>query len=135
MLLDHPRPLDSLAKIPLLHSQALQYAQFESWSCCYCKWILVATYLNQLVGLSVFWESHSFKTVMNHHGSTCILRLLLAQLGFFGDVENLVLPDRLVIAFKDFKAWCKQNKIQSSQPMFTVGSATLLDFWTSSDFF
>ena len=96
-------------------------------------------YLPQSIGWLSILEAPLFeKTIINHHGSTCILRLLLAQLGFFGDVEELGLPDRLVIAFKDFKAWCKQNKVQSSHPMFTVGSATLLIFghvWTSSDLF
>lgn len=56
-----------------------------------------------------------------------IMRLMLAQLGFFGDPETTPLPDRLVIAFKDFKAWCSQNKVYSSQTLFTVNSAALME--------
>ena len=80
--------------------------------------------------LTYFWgRLHSLNnTPIGSPTDVIELRLLLAQLGYFGDVEELSLPDRLVIAYKDFKAWCKQNKVQSSQTLFTVGSATLMKF-------
>ena len=56
-------------------------------------------------------------------------RLLLTQLGFFGDPENVQLADRLVTAFKDFKIWCTQNKVYSSQSVFTVNSAAWMNIW------
>ena len=56
------------------------------------------------------------------------MRLLLTQLGFFGDPETVDLADRLVIAYKDFKAWCSQNKVYSSQPLFTVATAALINY-------
>ena len=36
-------------------------------------------------------------------------------------------PDRLVTAFKDFKAWCAMNKIQSSQTLFMLHAATWMN--------
>ena len=51
----------------------------------------------------------------------------MTQLGFFGDPETVSVPDRLVTAFKDFKAWCAMNKIQSSQTLFMIQAATWMN--------
>ena len=51
----------------------------------------------------------------------------MTQLGFFGDPEAVSVPDRLVTAFKDFKAWCAMNKIQSSQTLFMIQAATWMN--------
>ena len=61
------------------------------------------------------------------------MRLLLAQLGLFGNPETVDLPDRLVIAYKDFKAWCSQKKVYSSQPLFTVANAALINLYILLD--
>ena len=51
----------------------------------------------------------------------------MTQLGFFGDPATVSVPDRLVTAFKDFKAWCAMNKIQSSQTLFMLHAATWMN--------
>ena len=51
----------------------------------------------------------------------------MTQLGFFGDPETVSVPDRLVTAFKDFKAWCAMNQIQSSQTLFMIQAATWMN--------
>ena len=56
------------------------------------------------------------------------MRLLLTQLGFFRDPETTELADRLVIAYKDFKACCSHNKVYSSQPLFTVANAAFINY-------
>lgn len=60
------------------------------------------------------------------HKLLCPPRLLLALLGYFGDCDNVSLADRLVIAYKDFKVFCRTNRVFSSQPLFTVKSAAKL---------
>ena len=48
----------------------------------------------------------------------CPIRMCLVDIGYFGDV-NLSVQQRLDVAFKRFKEFCRSRKIQSSQPPFT----------------
>ncbi|CAL1136173.1 unnamed protein product [Cladocopium goreaui] len=48
--------------------------------------------------------------------------LLLTELNFFGDIAAMSFQDRLVVAYKDFKAWCRMNKIYCSHGLFTPNS-------------
>ena len=43
---------------------------------------------------------------------------MLCNEGAFGDATS-PLKDRLVTAYKDFKTWCREEKINCSQPLFT----------------
>ena len=52
-------------------------------------------------------------------------RLLLADLNFFGDANALTMNQRLAVAYRDFKIWCKEKRVKCSQPMFRES----LDFW------
>lgn len=45
-------------------------------------------------------------------------RLLLIDLGFFGDVEALTLRQCLAVAYKDFRIWCRLNKVKCGQQLF-----------------
>ena len=47
------------------------------------------------------------------------LRLLLTQLSFFGDADQLSFQDRLAVAYKDFRVWRRENKVSCSHPPFT----------------
>ena len=50
------------------------------------------------------------------------LRLLLTQLSFFGDADELSFQDRLAVAYKDFRVWRRENKVSCSHPLFTPNS-------------
>ncbi|CAK9034090.1 Uncharacterized protein SCF082_LOCUS20749 [Durusdinium trenchii] len=52
------------------------------------------------------WEWHVY--------SMGLSRLLLALLGYFGDCDNVSLADRLVIAYKDFKVFCRTNRMEGN---------------------
>ncbi|CAK9079137.1 unnamed protein product [Durusdinium trenchii] len=43
-----------------------------------------------------------------------VMELLLIDLGFFGDVEALTLRQCLAVAYKDFRIWCRLNKVWST---------------------
>lgn len=47
-----------------------------------------------------------------------LFRLLLADLGFFGDPDALSLNQTLATAYRDFKKWCRENRVKCSQPLF-----------------
>ena len=49
-----------------------------------------------------------------------ILRMCLIEDGFFLPVGNDSLQSRLDVAYQDFRAWCHANRINCSQPPFTV---------------
>ena len=50
------------------------------------------------------------------------LRLLLTQLSFFGDADQLSFQDRLAVAYRDFRVWRRENKVSCSHPLFTLNS-------------
>ena len=88
---------------------------------CYWYEIQVRFFWHSCLGLLVITNPDFFPWINSG------LRLLLTQLGFFGDPETVSVPDRLVTAFKDFKAWCAMNKIQSSQTLFMIQAATWMN--------
>lgn len=47
--------------------------------------------------------------------------LLLCDLCFFGCSETLTLRQRLATAYRDFRQWCSENKVQCGQPLFREG--------------
>ena len=47
-----------------------------------------------------------------------LARILLVELSYFGNFSELSMNQCLKIAYKDFKAWCRKEKVHSSQPLF-----------------
>ena len=61
------------------------------------------------------------------HPSSCHTpRLLLCDLCFFGCSETLTLRQRLATAYRDFRQWCSENKVQCGQPLFREGMVSCL---------
>ena len=54
----------------------------------------------------------------------CPIRMGLLEIGWFGDVNGSV-QQRLDLAFKRFKEFCRSRLIQCSQPPFTEKMETL----------
>ena len=51
---------------------------------------------------------------------------MLCAEGVFGDASR-PLKDQLGSAYKDFRKWCRQEKVNCSQPLFTPKLAPLLN--------
>ena len=47
-------------------------------------------------------------------------RMLLAQASYFADYQTESLQDILDVAYRRFRAFCRERKISCSQPPFTV---------------
>ena len=75
-----------------------------------------------LLGLNYYMYILITINNLQHHGHLPVLRLLLTELNFFGDLAAMSFQDRLVVAYKDFKAWCRMNKIYCSHGLFTPNS-------------
>lgn len=61
---------------------------------------------------------------------SCCLRMALAEAGYFGDAPDL--QGQFDLAYDSFKAFCKAERIQTSQPPFKVNHATWFLYATAS---
>lgn len=63
-------------------------------------------------------NSNIFQPLRKPFGNACSMRLLLVDLQFFGSSVDLTFRQQLAQAYKDFRSWCRMNKVACSQPMF-----------------
>ena len=114
-----PRSTPSSTRIRRHDGKDMQYAYMQPRTGIHCQWRILVTLLyigGTICLISNLYGLRGLSNAMGVHP-----RMMLLQLGVFGDPSTLPLKTLLSRAFEMFKTWRKQHKVPCSQKRFTPG--------------